>query len=55
MTHDAFQEYALGGARLSRTGIAIVRRMLAGETVDQKSSGLSAREWRELMATLGRD
>jgi len=28
--------------------------MLAGETVDQASSGLSPREWRELMATLGR-
>jgi hypothetical protein len=28
--------------------------MLAGEAVDQPASGLSAREWRELMVMLGR-
>ncbi|WP_428678374.1 FAD-dependent thymidylate synthase [Reyranella sp.] len=53
ISHDAFVEYRLGGTHLSKTGLAIVKRMLAGETVDQKSSGLSAREWRELMASLG--
>jgi thymidylate synthase (FAD) len=51
----AFREYALGGVRLSATGLAAVRRMLAGETVDQAASGMSAREWRELMAALGRN
>jgi len=49
---DAFDEYRLGGASLSKTGIAVVRRMLAGEQVDQQTSGLSAREWRELMEIL---
>jgi len=29
--------------------------MLAGEDVDQKGSGLSPREWREMMAALGRE
>jgi len=29
--------------------------MLDGEAVDQKASGLSAREWRELMTVLGRE
>jgi len=53
ISHDAFVEYRLGGTHLSKTGLAIVKRMLAGEKVDQKSSGLSAREWRELMAALG--
>jgi thymidylate synthase (FAD) len=52
--YDAFMEYRMGGASLSRAGLAVVRKMLAGESVDQKSSGLSAREWRELMAALGR-
>jgi hypothetical protein len=28
--------------------------MIEGEQVDQTSSGLSTREWRELMAVLGR-
>ena len=51
--HDAFMEYRMGGAHLSKTGLAAVRRMIAGEKLDQKSSGLNPREWRELMAALG--
>jgi thymidylate synthase (FAD) len=35
--------------------LSIVRRMLAGEVVEQAGSGLSKREWRELMETLGRE
>jgi thymidylate synthase (FAD) len=54
LCHEAFDEYVMGGARLSRTGLAVVRRMLAGETVEQADSGLSPREWRELLAVLGR-
>ena len=53
LTHEAFVEYRLGGVHLSTTGLAAIRRMLAGETVDQKASGLGKREWRELMAALG--
>ena len=53
LTHAAFLEYRMNAALISATGLAVIRRMLAGETVDQASSGLSAREWRELMATLG--
>ncbi len=52
--HEAFMEYRMGGAHLSEKGLAAVKRMLAGEAVDAKSSGLSAREWRELMQSLGR-
>jgi thymidylate synthase (FAD) len=55
ISHDAFVEYRLGGTHLSKTGLAIVKRLLAGEKVDQKASGLSAREWRELMAALGQE
>lgn len=52
---EAFEDYAVGGAHLSRHGIDIVRRMLAGETVTQEDSGLSKREWTELMELLGRE
>jgi len=52
LTAEAFEEYRLGGAHLSRTGLHVVRRMLAGETVTQENSGLAPREWRELMAVL---
>ncbi len=54
MTHAAFLDYRIGGAPISAKGLALVRRLLAGEAVDQAESGLSAREWRELMALLGR-
>lgn len=55
LSYEAFMEYRVGGTHLSRTGLEVVRRMLAGETVTQENSGLSKREWRELMADLGRD
>ncbi len=49
---EAFEDYRLGGAELSQRGLDVVRRKLRGETVSQESSGLSAREWRELVALL---
>ena len=55
LTYNAFLEYRAGAAHLSATGIAIVKRMLDGEKVTQETSGLSKREWGELMVTLGRD
>lgn len=54
-TFEAFQEYRLGGALLSATALKVVRRMLAGEPVTQERSGLSKREWRELMTLLERE
>jgi thymidylate synthase (FAD) len=51
---EAFEDYVVGSAHLSCAGLAIVRRMLAGEDVGQTDSGLSKREWDELMAVLGR-
>jgi thymidylate synthase (FAD) len=54
MAHAAFLEYRMNAATVSATGLAVIRRMINGEQVDQRSSGLSAREWRELMALLDR-
>jgi len=54
MTAEAFRQYRLGGAQLSERGLAVVRRLIAGETVTQEESGMSKREWTELMETLGR-
>jgi thymidylate synthase (FAD) len=51
----AFEEHALGGARLSAKALAVVRRLVAGEDVNQADSGLGKREWRELMTLLGRE
>ncbi|MGE0733890.1 MAG: FAD-dependent thymidylate synthase [Alphaproteobacteria bacterium] len=52
-TYEAFIDYRMGGAHLSAKGLAAVKRMIAGEKVGQENSGLSAREWRELMDALG--
>jgi thymidylate synthase (FAD) len=54
MTHAAFLEYRLNAATISATGLAVINRLLAGETPTQQESRLSPREWRELMALLGR-
>jgi len=54
LTYAAFLEYRMNAALISATGLAVIRRMLDGETVEQPSSGLSAREWRELMTVLRR-
>ena len=36
----------------SRKGIEIIRQMLDGKEVSQESSGMSKREWSELMAVI---
>lgn len=55
VTYDAFANHCLGGAQVSAKGMAAIKRLIAGEPVTQEDSGMSAREWRELMATLGRE
>jgi thymidylate synthase (FAD) len=54
LTYAAFEEYRAGAAHISATGLAIIKRMLTGETVTQENSGLSKREWAELMSVLGK-
>jgi thymidylate synthase (FAD) len=53
LVYDAFIQYRMGGVHLSEKALQMVKRMLAGEKVDQKASGLSLREWRETMESLG--
>jgi thymidylate synthase (FAD) len=55
ITFDAFMDYRMGGVQLSAQGLEVVRRLIAGETVERADVGLSPREWRELMASLGRE
>ncbi|MEO1093175.1 MAG: FAD-dependent thymidylate synthase [Pseudomonadota bacterium] len=53
LTFAAFVEHRLEAATLSKGQLAVLRRRLAGETVDLAASGLSAREWGELATVLG--
>jgi thymidylate synthase (FAD) len=55
LTAEAFEEYRLHATSLSKSGMAVVKRLLAGEAVTQETSGMGKREWRELMAALGRE
>lgn len=54
LSFEAFADYRMGAVMMSAQMLGIVRRMLGGEAVMQESSGLSKREWRELMEVLGR-
>jgi len=54
LSYEAFADYRMGAVTLSAQMMAIVKRMLAGEDVQQPDSGLSKREWRELMEAIGR-
>ncbi|MCB9742174.1 MAG: FAD-dependent thymidylate synthase [Alphaproteobacteria bacterium] len=52
MTWEAFEDYRLGGVFFSKQALSVLRRRLAGEEVSQEDSGLSKREWRELLRAL---
>ncbi len=49
---EAFTDYRLGAATLSRQMLEVIRRRLAGEEVHYENSGMSRREWEELSALL---
>jgi len=55
LTHAAFVDYRIGAVTLSAGMLAVVKRLLAGEAVEIKNSGLSKREWTEMMTLLGRE
>ena len=55
ITSEAFYQYRMGGAHISEKGMVVVKRLLAGEKVSHAESGVSKREWTELMEILGRE
>lgn len=52
ITHDAFINHRQNAVNISGNGMEVIKRMVKGETVEQENSGLSKREWTELMAVL---
>ena len=52
-TYDAFVDYRVGGMELSAKGKIVIQKMIKGEKCDIESSGLSKREWNELMDSFG--
>ncbi|MGH6943418.1 MAG: FAD-dependent thymidylate synthase, partial [Geminicoccaceae bacterium] len=55
LTCEAFENYRTGGAELSAKALEVIRARLRGEQVTRETSGLSAREWRELTGVLQPD
>jgi thymidylate synthase (FAD) len=52
ITHAAFLDYRVGAAHLSSKGLKIVKSMISGNKVSYEDSGLSKREWNELMEVI---
>lgn len=52
ITYNAFMNYAVNSCYLSEAAVSIVKRMINGENVTQENSGISKREWGELMEAL---
>jgi thymidylate synthase (FAD) len=42
-------DYRVGGTEVSAKGKVIIQKLIKGENVDVDNSGLSKREWNELM------
>ena len=49
ITYDAFLDYRVGGTEVSSNGKLIIQKLIKGEKIDIEGSGLSKREWNELM------
>lgn len=52
ITHAAFLDYRVGAAHLSSKGLKIVKSMINGNKIGYEDSGLSKREWNELMEVI---
>ncbi|NEV48996.1 FAD-dependent thymidylate synthase [Wolbachia pipientis] len=54
LAYNAFIEYCLESACISRTGLEIIRKLIKGENVTREESNIGKREWDELMFILGK-
>ena len=50
ITYDAFMDYRVGGTEVSDKGKKVIQKLIKGDKVSMEESGLSKREWNELMA-----
>ncbi len=49
ITYEAFIDYRVGGTEISSKGKQVIKKLIQGEKVIFDNSGLSKREWNELM------
>ena len=48
-TYEAFMDYRVGGTEISSKGKSVIQKLIKGEETSLDDSGLSKREWNELM------
>ncbi len=49
ITYEAFMDYRVGGTEVSAKGKIVIQKLMKGEKISLEDSGLSKREWNELM------
>ena len=49
ITHEAFMDYRVGGTEVSSKGKNVMKKLIKGDKISIDDSGLSKREWNELM------
>lgn len=54
ITYAAFMDHRVNATEISGKGMEVIKTMLNGGEVAQETSGMSKREWAELMEKLGR-
>ena len=49
ISYEAFMDYRVGGTEVSSKGKEIIKKLIKGDKINIEESGLSKREWNELM------
>ena len=49
ITFEAFMDYRVGGTEVSSKGKKVLKDLISGKNINIETSGLSKREWNELM------
>ena len=50
ITFEAFMDYRVGGTEVSSKGKIVIQKLVQGQNIKVEDSGLSKREWNELMS-----
>ncbi len=53
ITFEAFMDYRVGGTEVSSKGKKVLKDLISGKNINIEASGLSKREWNELMNAFG--
>ena len=52
LSYEAFNDYRVSSSEFSKLSIDVIKKLISGKKINHKESGLSKREWLELMSSL---